>query len=104
MRLLLCVRYRGWVACVKWVSRQVGRSYATGMFQEPTTTERFLPGHRVRHANQSIGKQKVSVPQLIGLRKNLEVLAVDEIVILQQEIACVLHFASDLFFLDSVTE
>ena len=45
--------------------------------------------------------EKVST---IGLRKNLEMLAVDKIVVVYQEIAGVFHFASDLFFLDSVTE
>jgi hypothetical protein len=40
----------------------------------------------------------------LRLRKNLEVLAVDEIVIVYQEIAGIFHFASDLFFLDSMTE
>jgi hypothetical protein len=38
------------------------------------------------------------------LRKNLEVLAVDEIVLVYQEIAGVFHFMSDLVFLDPVTE
>lgn len=41
---------------------------------------------------------------VIGLRENLEVLAVDEIVIVYQEIAGVFHFASDLIFLNSVAE
>ena len=41
---------------------------------------------------------------VISLRENLEVLAVDEIVIVYQQIAGVFHFASDLVFLNSVTE
>lgn len=54
--------------------------------------------HDDRSGNGSYG---ISV---ISLRENLEVLAVDEIVIVYQQIAGVFHFASDLVFLNSVTE
>ena len=51
--------------------------------------------------DREMGRYEISV---IGLRENLEVLAVDQIVIVYQEIAGVFHFASDLVFLNSVTE
>jgi hypothetical protein len=38
------------------------------------------------------------------LCKNLEVLAIDEIVILDEEIAGIFHFAPDLLLFDSVTK
>lgn len=40
----------------------------------------------------------------LRLRENLEVLAVDEIVNFDEAIAGSFHFASDFFFLNSVTE
>jgi len=40
----------------------------------------------------------------LRLRENLEVLTVDKIVIFDEAIAGILHFASDFFFLNSVTE
>lgn len=47
---------------------------------------------------------RISGHSVSCLLENLEVLAVDEIVITCQEIAGILHFASDLFFHGSMTE
>jgi len=66
-----------------------------------------IEGHRETSGSSSstihrgARSREISV---IRLRENLEVLAVDKIEIVYQEIACVLHFASDLFLSDSVTE
>ena len=43
-------------------------------------------------------------PSVLRLRENLEVLAVDDIVIVYQPIAGSLHFSSDLFLCDSIAE
>ena len=90
----LTVRYQSscTVACVN-LKHCAGRSREASTLS--TTRQRRMT---IDRETESYG---ISV---ISLRENLEVLAVDEIVIVNQQIAGVFHFASDLVFLNSVTE
>lgn len=87
-----------WVAVIRKVPRmgclrQMGWAVIEGHRETSG-----LPSSTIHREARS---QEISV---IRLRENLEVLAVDEIIIVYQEIAGVFHFAPDFFFLNSVTE